>query len=216
MVGPQQTFFVLPTAEVRWFFKGAVPPDINKWFSEQGYKPDNQPCRIDYYLFIMDSDSLGIKLREGRMEIKQRHEKPSVIEFGEHAKGYVEHWYKWSFHLSETSNIDKILKSYSSSWTGIKKERLMFMYYITDNGEVKEISFQPPQNLAESKTNRRCGFELAKISVETSGEKWWSLGFEAFGNDTDLNNNLLFVLNIVMIFIYRYYFISLTGFMNLK
>ena len=61
------------TAEVRWFYEGAVSPEVLEWFEQGELTPEEQPYRVDYYLRLSDRDSLGIKLREGRIEVKQRH-----------------------------------------------------------------------------------------------------------------------------------------------
>ena len=62
---------MFPTIEVKWFFRGAVPSGIWEWICLHGHDWEKQPPRIDNYLQITEGDSLGVKLREGRIEIKQ-------------------------------------------------------------------------------------------------------------------------------------------------
>ena len=59
-----------PTVEVRWFREGAIPGDVQRWFHASKQAPLDQPPRTDYYLRLGCDQSLGIKLREGRIERK--------------------------------------------------------------------------------------------------------------------------------------------------
>ncbi|MGD8968471.1 MAG: hypothetical protein PVI07_13255, partial [Anaerolineae bacterium] len=61
------------------------------------------PAREDHYLRLSDTYALGIKLRQGRIEAKQRVRRPGVVRFHERVTGIVEHWRKWSFQLAEPS-----------------------------------------------------------------------------------------------------------------
>lgn len=61
-----------PTAEVRWFHRGKVPLDVMAWFLRLHGEPEEPGHRVDYYLRLSDADALGIKLRDGRIEIKTR------------------------------------------------------------------------------------------------------------------------------------------------
>ncbi|MFN2285080.1 MAG: hypothetical protein ACK2UQ_11710, partial [Anaerolineae bacterium] len=63
---------MFPTVETRWFYPGIIPSDVLAWYHYGERAPEAQPTRIDYYLRLSDHGDLGIKLREGRIEIKQR------------------------------------------------------------------------------------------------------------------------------------------------
>ena len=56
------------TLEVRWFSRGALHPPVLEWFQRAMGKPEQQPARVDYYLIVVNGSSLGIKLRQGRLE----------------------------------------------------------------------------------------------------------------------------------------------------
>lgn len=61
--------------EMRWFLKGPIPGAAWDWFEGlpgKGKKVERSYPRQDIYLAIADRPDLGLKLREGRLEIKIR------------------------------------------------------------------------------------------------------------------------------------------------
>jgi len=63
--------------EIRWFFEGPLPSTVESWFHSQALEQFLIPAQklTDVYLRSRDYN-LGLKLREGRFEIKwrRRHE----------------------------------------------------------------------------------------------------------------------------------------------
>ena len=80
----------LSTTEVRWFRRGSIPQSVRQWFSTLGRQPEFQPPRLDYYLRLLDGDALGIKIREGKVEVKQRHFRRKGTPFGGITIGWIE------------------------------------------------------------------------------------------------------------------------------
>lgn len=161
------------TVEVRWFFTGEIPPDVDAWFAHSGRFPTPPTRRTDHYLRHPD-DALGLKLREGRIEAKQRTARLGLVNFGPHARGVVETWRKWSFPLAETQDVD-------AAWTAVTKARRLHHFAIAPDAQLIAIH---PQTVAA----RGCDWELTAVS--TAGQAWWTLGLEAFGpgptRETDL------------------------------
>ena len=166
------------TTEVRWFLPGIAPARIWRWFEGE----TEQSSRTDYYLHIPDSDALGIKLREGRIEAKQRVDQQVLVCFGERAVGYVEQWRKWSFAAEEASGMIAELSSDSSSWIGVDKERKVCTYQVA-NGAVVAVS-------GHDFLDQGCAWEVAQVRLETTDAQWWSIGFEAFGAQAERGNLL--------------------------
>jgi hypothetical protein len=177
------------TMEVRWFYEGIVSPEVREWFQQSGQEPEEQPVRIDYYLCLPNADFLGIKLREGRVEIKQRHRQHGVIHFHKRIAGMVEHWRKWSFELAEVNDGLSNMVTPASSWIGVSKERKLRRYRMTANQVAVAVT-------AEEHRDQGCDLELTTISV--GGKDWWSLGFEAFGSEAILQETLLLVAKQVL------------------
>ncbi|MCB9420247.1 MAG: hypothetical protein H6667_10595 [Ardenticatenaceae bacterium] len=155
------------TQEMRWFFAGAVPPLVAAWFGAQVCAALSQPPRTDFYLQLDGDDSLGVKLREGRMEVKQREGAGVPVQLGEQAVGQMESWRKWSFGLADTGNV-------TEQWVGVWKARRWCLFDVGENGRI--IPTLPATVLEQG-----CACELTEIHLVDSPEPWWSLGLEAFG-----------------------------------
>ena len=107
------------TEEIRWFFSGTTPKSVTAWYEAQVCAASDQPPRTDFYLRLDDDDSLGIKLREGRIEVKQRKEAGGLVQLSEKVVGQVEAWRKWSFDLAETEES----VAEATQWVGVWKAR---------------------------------------------------------------------------------------------
>ncbi len=172
---------MISTLEVRWFFKGPVPPDVLSWFNGSEGQPAEPLPRVDHYLRISGGDSLGIKLREGRIEIKKRQRQLGAVRLQERVIGMVEHWRKWSFALSSEASDLGGMTVPASDWVGVRKERTLSRYRII--GDRKLIAMS-----AAEYPDQGCDLELT--SVRVSGSEWWTLGFEAFGGEANLQEHL--------------------------
>ncbi len=181
---------MFPSMEVRWFYQGTVLVEVAKWFHSGTSQAEEQPFRVDYYLCLEESDGLGIKLREGRLEVKRRQRQHEIRRFCEQAAGVVEHWRKWSFELSmgEGELSDSLLPA--SSWMGVQKERQLRKYRVEGDDRLVPVP-------AEAYPERGCSVELSSLCVE--GQDWWSLCFEAFGDESSLRQTLLLVVEEVLV-----------------
>ena len=157
----------LLTREVRWFGRGAIPAELQSWFDHLG-EIQTQPPRVDLYLAGMDA-SVGIKLREGLLEIKPRMEDYGIQTFLAGVAGRVGGWSKWSFSLAESD----WLGSEAAYWIPVEKVRqiLYFRY-----GGAGEITLSLPGELPESGG----GLELTAVKLSQES-RWWTLGFEVIG-----------------------------------
>jgi hypothetical protein len=81
------------TLEIRWFFSGSIPHDFNHWFTSLG-ESRSVDARVDHYL-AGTGPLLGIKVREGSLEIKQRQQHHGRQDFAPALSGMVESWTKW-------------------------------------------------------------------------------------------------------------------------
>jgi len=173
---------MFPTVEVRWFYHGPIPREVLAWLQKAAPEPDQPPCRVDHYLRLGDIDSLGIKLREGRIEIKQRHGQQRIVRFHEQVAGMAERWHKWSLALAEPEHSLPGILMPASSWIAVEKERRLCKYEVVGPGQIVPVSAQefPEQGCTVELTNIRAG-EAA----------WWSLGLEAYGHEASLRDHLL-------------------------
>ena len=60
-----------------------MPLEILSWFSA-GHVPDSEPVQVQEYLLFPDCESVGVKLREQRFEIKAKSgpSRPLHLAFG--------------------------------------------------------------------------------------------------------------------------------------
>ncbi len=84
------------TAEVRWFFEGPVPDEIEQWFCRSNLALKAAP-REDHYLLFPAVLGLGLKLREGRLEVKTLIKTLGVRSFTADVAGTVQVWKKEAY-----------------------------------------------------------------------------------------------------------------------
>jgi hypothetical protein len=182
----------LASHEVRWFFEGWAEDHhaLKQWFetTEPVKKDaavtaplwkdrvDGQP---DVYLRIPGSEDLGIKWREGELQIKGRTAALGTQAFGKIHHGRVERWVKWSYAnmpdefrtlFAEGSRLPRVAVHKSRA---LRKLRLDTML-----GSAQEVD---PKTLVD----RGLGCELTNLVV--SGARFCSLGFEAFPDDAAMH-----------------------------
>lgn len=169
-----------PTLEVRWFCQGAIPEQVREWFACSDPPPLHEPLRVDYYLRLQRSEALGIKLREGSLEIKQRLRQHGNLRFHRCVTGAIEQWRKWSLPLAATQDgLAEVLVP-KSSWMGVRKERMLRSYRCDAEGQVVAT----PGGYAD----RGCHVELT--SIQAGGSLWWTLACEAYGAEPSLRRSL--------------------------
>ncbi|MGD2176491.1 MAG: hypothetical protein PVG71_01580 [Anaerolineae bacterium] len=173
-----------PTVEVRWFYPGQVPAKVEAWFQQGAGRVERPPCREDHYLRLTDPQALGIKLREGRIEVKKRVREHGVVRFHKRVTGIVEHWRKWGFQLAEAHRALSSIAVPTTSWIRVSKERMLRTYRLTVDKCVVPVS-------ASELPRQGCELELSRVHV--AGQDWWTLAFEAFGDESVLQEQFVLV-----------------------
>jgi len=170
---------MLKTVEARWFFPGEIPALVLNWFMAAAPTSEREPLRIDYYLKLSNQSSLGVKIREGRLEVKNRQDLIGVFQFHDNVSGKLESWTKWSLVLAlkESHPADEI----RDLWLPVAKQRRLFSYSFTND---RWQAAGGKLGIME----QGCEIELSTITIES--ESWWTFAFEAAGNP-DQNRSLL-------------------------
>ena len=147
---------MLTSLEIRWFYAGKLPAAISDWFGqdELGGKLQAPEEREDVYLYSPGCEYLGIKLRQGRLEIKWRNAELDIVHLGEGVEGKLEKWGKWMCEDTSQESFKPEAVLGKSSWVSVKKVRLQRLY-------------------------DSCAMEITQLSV--NGNDWWSLAFETLG-----------------------------------
>jgi hypothetical protein len=156
---------MLITVELRWFYRGTIPTEIERWFNQDslGGQMESPENREDWYLYLPNCDRLGIKLRQGKLEIKWRQAELKVLHFGDLVQGKAEKWAKWTCEDPTSKCFIPAEVAGKESWLSVKKERSQRVY-------------------------QDCAVELTQLDI--NGKDWWSLAFEATGEDDKLMDKL--------------------------
>jgi hypothetical protein len=182
------------TMEVRWFYPGPIPGQLIDWLDTQGCLPAAQPPRVDHYLQLPGQRALGLKLRQGSVEVKARLGDAREVEMAPRAAGKLALWRKWSFPLALAADATagtpvargvvppEQLLIPGSSWIAVEKARRLQRYRLAGGLELTAV---PPGTPAA----QGCEFEVSQ--VRAGGEVWWSACFEAFGPESGLERTLL-------------------------
>jgi len=182
--------------EVRWFFEGKADQhkQLKDWFEtvapssiskHSGVGPpvwklrlDDQP---DIYLLVPGNDDMGIKWREGELQIKGRVSSLGTQVFCGRHQGKVERWIKWSYKNVPASyqRLFAAEKEPGLVTAAVRKTRALRKVRLdTLNGKAEEVD-------AKTFIDRGLGFELTDLEV--AGKAYCSLAFEAFPNDSAMD-----------------------------
>ena len=164
---------MLYTTEVRWFIPETLPDAVLDWFGA-AQALDSEGVRVHEYLLFPDCDSVGVKLRDGRLEIKAIRGKSQPLRSDLGIKGRTEQWVKWSFTSEAFQGLDQALHQ-SGRWLKVRKERFL-RRFSAERGRLVEVTAR--QGLLPAVG---CHSEVTRIEVDANPRFWFSLGFEAFG-----------------------------------
>ncbi|MER8688001.1 hypothetical protein [Mesorhizobium sp. M1136] len=160
-----------PSAEIRWFHPGPIPEKFSEWFKQQPFVKDEDP-RTDIYLVLPGSKTVGVKLREGLFEIKAEREPPRKVAFTKDVAGYTDAWIKFSLDNPVVAALETAIISSGAPLLRIGKRRSLQRYSF-DKGAPEPVRSKKPL------PKQGCLFELTSLIV--GKQKFWTLGFEAFG-----------------------------------
>jgi hypothetical protein len=186
----------LASHEVRWFFEGKANQhdSLKRWFETiapiqiekiPGVGPPVWKGRLDdkpdVYLLVPGSDDMGIKWREGELQIKGRVSSLGTQVFRDRHQGKVERWIKWSYANTPASYQRLFVagKETELITASVRKTRALRKVRLdTLTGKAQEVD-------AKTFVDRGLGFELTDLEV--AGKAYCSLAFEAFPNDSAMD-----------------------------
>lgn len=88
--------------------------------------------REDVYLYTPGCDYLGIKLRQGGLEIKWRYLEKTAMQFGSLVKGNVEKWKKWRCADSSEESFSLQQIGDNPVWVKVRKVRYSQLYQVVE------------------------------------------------------------------------------------
>jgi hypothetical protein len=180
------------SAELRWF----LPThdrwnELLKWFTKNGelltfvenadssqktptdLRVIKELQRTDSYLLLDGSDTVGVKQRQGRLEIKAIVSVPRPFALAG-VTGRVDQWVKWSFKPADSiaQQLENGLEQ-SGPWCKVEKQRCLQKYSL-DSGSPEAVS---PKSFPIT----GCNIELTQLKADAKSSAWITFGFEAFG-----------------------------------
>ena len=174
--------------ETRWFFEGAAArhPDLRRWFETSapfprppGIGPPEWRGRAggepDVYLLLPGCADMGVKWREGTLQVKGRAEDLGARRFGERHEGRVQRWIKWT--CAEVPDSYRALFADGGrlglATAAVHKTRALRMISL-EPGSPREVE---PGTVVD----RGVGFEMTEL--ELNRKNYCSIAFEAFPDD---------------------------------
>jgi len=172
---------VLVSAELRWFWKDVLPPGLEAFFRDGPYPPGGGLPRDDEYLVDRGQGELGLKKRGSKdgIEVKGlvagRGISPSPFD------ARVQIWCKWTSATLTIEHLPRLV---------VHKIRWLRKFDTTgsDTSEVELDDQERPRLSPDRLPERGCHFELVDLRVNDS--RWWTLGFEAFGELDTIEDSL--------------------------
>jgi hypothetical protein len=166
---------VFHTAEIRWFLAGVVDAAVAEWFAASPLALEEDP-RIDAYLVLPGCATCGVKVRQGRVEVKAEVMRPGSVAYENGLTGRRGSWVKWSSGVAGAPILEE--RRGPERWVQVEKSRILRLFAV--DGSVSERS--PAEHIEAP----GCQVELAALRVLPRGddwgtaESWWSVCLEAF------------------------------------
>lgn len=160
------------TKEVRWFFQHHIR-SVQEWFDK--LNDATSETRADHYL-ESDNDDIGIKISEGKVEIKHRIGNRARGCLNSHIWGHYDDFIRWSFDDvdGEDSLYRQIQEGEFDYWIPVRKERNLVQ--LTEDGG-RTVTKSVAANVAFG-----CQVEYSRIRLNGETETWHTIGLEWFGN----------------------------------
>ncbi|KIX20593.1 hypothetical protein SY27_11840 [Flavobacterium sp. 316] len=180
--------------ETRWLLNFNEFKTIEHWFKqkETSFKNKDLFPRQDYYLKLVKSTNLGIKIREpklvnneqkSKLEVKLLIQDNGIYKFNNNNHGNVNTWLKYSFETIgneiETARILNLFTNQNTQepWIKIDKDRILVKF---DTKEKQLVS-------GDTIIDEGSGIELTKFKINNT--IYYSLGIETFSSSNIETNN---------------------------
>jgi hypothetical protein len=179
----------LATIETRWFFDGesARHPRLRAWFESCAPFPklatvpapawrgrmDGKP---DVYLLMPGCTDMGIKWREGTLQIKGCVEDLGPRRFGGRHEGRVQRWVKWTYAEVPAAyrGLFDAEAGHGIATASVQKTRALRMI---------SLDRAAPEEVAPGVALQR-GIGVEMTDLERDGQRYCSIAFEAFPDDS--------------------------------
>lgn len=174
------------TRELRWFFDKDLPKRVAEWYEYElpGNALYSPGPRTDLYFLVKDRPDFGLKLREGKLQLKWRTFTRSFSTSDGRVRGVQATWHKdeWEF-----TNPKKVRKEFTRALDlkgpryAVKKDRKQRKYSVSTNCRLRAVSI-------EKQPVRVAVIELTTLSVPDGTA--WTLGFDVIAVQEEVDEVL--------------------------
>lgn len=187
---------MVASQEVRWFFNGSVDAhaELKSWIEKFCPLEKDDPIappiwkgrldgKPDMYFLIPGQIDMGIKWREGQLQIKGLQSSLGTQLFHGGHIGNVERWVKWSYAGQLIENavypwVSSAPKQGPHKIEIFKRRCLRKVRMDPQSGQSREVD-------ATRSVDRGANIEVADLTV--ASKSYCSIGFEAFPDDSGMH-----------------------------
>jgi len=183
--------------EVRWFLEGSIDqhPELREWV-EDGLDSPKWSGRLggrpDVYIVIPGSTDMGIKWREGQLQIKGLESElgTQIFKGGNGSNsGKVERWMKWSYE-------GKSIEDAFGGWFANPRTIEVFKTRCLRKLRINPFSHALVE--VDGNANIERGGNLEVTDLRVGGNAYCSVAFEAFPNDSAMHSDFTRFVNLFL------------------
>jgi hypothetical protein len=202
--GAREESMMLASQEVRWFFKEAIDqyPALRSWVETTN--PIEREASVaapawkgrlngkpDVYLLVPGYADMGIKWREGQLQIKGLKSPLGTQLFNGRRQGRVERWIKWSY---EGEPIQLAFAQWFRDVGGAGPRVIeVFKTRCLRKARIDPQSGQAREVNADEHIERGCALEVSDLRV--GADSYCSIAFEAFPDDSAMHADFTSFVN---------------------
>jgi hypothetical protein len=167
----------LESIELRWFYRGSLPDEIANWFDTLGEPLVAAEPRSDFYLQSSSPD-LGVKIRQGNLEVKHLQQQFGKIEVASFGESSVEQWSKWIC----TNRTARSPAAGKQGWIQVDKLRQQRLY---------QVEFIDPIQLTPIGMPSKNAAAIELTTLQLRGQTWWTIACEYLGNNISIDRQFV-------------------------
>jgi hypothetical protein len=174
---------MMTSAELRWFWRGHCPQPAYDWCFRSGLPPGGGFSRIDRYVPQRGEPEISLKRRGDKPDFEVKglvttRRSPELEPLAPH----IEIWCKWSCTIRGLKLADEV---------AVTKTRWLRKFDTSKHvrSEILHGANEKPTP-GYSLPFQGCNVELSEVDMAGQAERWWTLGFEAFGDLDSVPTNL--------------------------
>ena len=174
---------MLLSAELRWFWRGHCPQPVYDWFFKSGLPPGGGHSRIDRYIPQRGEPDISLKRRGDKpdFEVKGLVTTRRGSEL-EPLAPHIEIWCKWSCTIRGLKLADEVAVTKTRWLRQFDTSKYVRSEIPLGANEKPKADYSLPL--------QGCNVELTEVQIGGHAGRWWTLGFEAFGDLDSVPTNL--------------------------